>query len=69
MAEREIPGVVMDHKREWRQQKRDLDEGTKRGRDIEKASEYIVYPEKRTRQSVDWPIYISTHLAHKVRPS
>lgn len=31
MAEREIPGVVMDHKREWRQQKRDLDEGTKRG--------------------------------------
>lgn len=31
MAEKEIPGVVMDHKREWRQQKRDLDEGTKRG--------------------------------------
>lgn len=31
MAEKEIPGVVMDHKKEWRQQKRDLDEGTKRG--------------------------------------
>lgn len=27
MAEKEIPGVVMNHKREWRQWKRDLDEG------------------------------------------
>lgn len=31
MAEKEIPGVIMDHKREWRRQKRELDEGTKRG--------------------------------------
>lgn len=31
MAEKEIPGVVLDHKREWRQQKRDLVEGTIRG--------------------------------------
>ena len=31
MAEKQIPGVVMNHKREWRQWKRDLDEG--RGED------------------------------------
>ncbi|CAB1096119.1 unnamed protein product [Ectocarpus sp. CCAP 1310/34] len=31
MAEKEIPGVIMDHKREWRRQKRELDEGSKRG--------------------------------------
>lgn len=34
MAEKEIPGVVMDHKKEWRQQKRDLDEGTSRGKNL-----------------------------------
>ena len=47
MAEREIPGVVMDHKREWRQQKRDLDEGTKRGRDIETSFRIHSVPQKK----------------------
>eukprot|EP00903_Cladosiphon_okamuranus_P011838 g11123.t1 len=39
MAEREIPGVVMDLKRDWRQQKRDLDEGTERAPETRHGAE------------------------------
>lgn len=63
MAEKEIPGVVLDHKKAWRKQKRDLDEGTNRGesllqkpRDTGKTVERALWAQRFGYHCDPWPV-------------